>query len=188
MVMETKIQDQSKQQGGKQSGKPVENPLPGGRELVKGPVRGGLLGMDDEQLARALGWFSIGLGLAEVVAPRALSKLVGVKEDHDALVRVLGLREIASGIGILTQRRPAGWLWARVVGDAIDLACLSAALASPETNGGGIAAAASAVGGVMVADVICALQLSHSLSEDNETGETATTEGRPSRRSAAAGR
>jgi hypothetical protein len=187
--MAMKIQDQATKQDDKQSSKRVvENPLPGGREMVRGPVHGGLLGMDDEQLARALGWFSIGLGVAEVVAPRALSKLIGVKEDNETLLRVLGLREIASGIGILTQRRPAGWLWARVVGDAIDLACLGAALASPDTSRGGVAAAAAAVGGVMVADVICARQLSESLSANSETGETAMSEGRPSRRSAAAGR
>ena len=45
-----------------------------------------------EQMARGLGWFSIGLGLAGVIAPRAMAKLIGVK-DHPLLFRLLGLRE-----------------------------------------------------------------------------------------------
>jgi threonine dehydrogenase-like Zn-dependent dehydrogenase len=37
-------------------------------------------GMDPEGLARALGWFSIGLGLAEVTAPRRFARAIGVPE------------------------------------------------------------------------------------------------------------
>ena len=65
--------------------------------------------MNEEKLARALGWFSIGLGLTEVVGTRSLSRLLGMK-DRAGLLRVFGLREIAIGIGILSQRRPALWL------------------------------------------------------------------------------
>jgi hypothetical protein len=151
---------------------------------------GGLMNLNEEQTATALGWFSIGLGVAEVVAPRGLSKLIGIKENHDTLVRLLGLREIASGIGILTQRRTAAaWLWARVAGDAIDLACLGAAFASRDADPGKIAAAVAAVAGVAVADVLCAQQLSSSNGKTNaERSETATMNDRPSTRSAAAGR
>ena len=39
----------------------------------------------------------------------------------------MGLREIAAGIGILTQSRPAGWLWGRVAGDLMDLVLLGSA-------------------------------------------------------------
>ena len=31
--------------------------------------------VDDEKLARGLGWFSIGLGLAELLAPRGVAKV-----------------------------------------------------------------------------------------------------------------
>ena len=34
-----------------------------------------------DRLARALGWFSIGLGIAEVVAPQGVARLVGLEED-----------------------------------------------------------------------------------------------------------
>lgn len=112
-----------------------------------------------QPLATALGWFSLGLGLAEVVMPRSLSKFFGI-EDRPLLLRLLGAREIASGIGILTQRQPAGGLWARVGGDLMDLALLGAAMASPNTNRGALAAATTAVAGVTALDVRCAQQLS----------------------------
>ena len=41
---------------------------------------------------------------------------------------MLGAREIASGVGILASGRPTGWLWTRVLGDAIDLAVLGRSL------------------------------------------------------------
>jgi hypothetical protein len=110
-------------------------------------------------LARALGWFSIGLGLAEVLAPRALADLTGVRRP--GLLQAYGLREIGCGIGILSSARPAGWLWGRVAGDALDLGTLGAALAEADGEHRGRApAATAAVAGVTALDVLCGLQLS----------------------------
>ena len=53
-------------------------------------------------LARGLGWFSIGLGLAELLAPAQGRRFLGM-EEHTGLIRAYGAREIATGIGILTQ-------------------------------------------------------------------------------------
>jgi len=128
---------------------------------------GGALSSDqEEQLAQALGWFSIGLGLIEVLAPRQLVKIIGV-DNHSKLVRALGIREIATGIGILGQRQqPAPWLWARVAGDVIDLAALGIALNSSTANKGRVAAAAGAVAGVTVLDVRCSRRLSRKTATD----------------------
>jgi uncharacterized membrane protein len=113
------------------------------------------------QLARALGWLSIGLGLAEVMAPRALARVIGVSGERSLLLRLFGLREMASGVGILTQPRPAPWMWGRVGGDALDLACLGAALTSDDARPDRIVAAMAAVAGVTALDVLCSQQLSH---------------------------
>ncbi len=113
-----------------------------------------------QRLARSLGWFSIGLGVAEVIAPRALSRLIGTRA-HPGLMRLLGFREIASGIGILTQTHPTGWVQARVGGDALDLALLGASLASSASRRGRVAAATAAVAGVTALDVLCTKQLRH---------------------------
>ena len=44
------------------------------------------------------------------------------------LTRVCGLREIGTGIGILTSKDPTPWIWGRVVGDALDVATVGAGL------------------------------------------------------------
>ena len=44
----------------------------------------------------------IALGLMEVAAPRALARFLGM-EGSEALIRGYGLREIATGVGILAS-------------------------------------------------------------------------------------
>ncbi|HJQ82581.1 MAG TPA: SRPBCC family protein [Candidatus Binatia bacterium] len=116
---------------------------------------------DPGQLARALGWFSIGLGVAEVAAPGVVSRLIGIAPDgrrHPAL-RAMGLREIATGAGILTRRRPADWLRGRVVGDVVDLALLAAAWRTRGAHRGRFVTATTAVAGVTALDALCARAL-----------------------------
>src|SRR5436305_11233554 len=83
----------------------------------------------EERIANGLGWFSIGLGLAEVLAPRELAQFIGIRDSAKTrtVLRTYGVREIGAGLGILSQRRPAGWLWSRVAGDILDLSSLAAA-------------------------------------------------------------
>lgn len=126
-----------------------------------------------ERLANALGWFSIGLGLAELAAPRAVAQLIGV-EDEDRTRNVLrgyGMREIAAGIGILSRPQPAGWLWGRVAGDILDLSSLGSAMGSSRANRVRVGAATAAVIGVTALDVRCALQLQRG----SANGQTAKT-------------
>jgi uncharacterized membrane protein len=105
-----------------------------------------------------LGWFSIGLGLAEIFAPRQVAKLVGI-EDEDEYVgtlRQFGVREIAAGLGILTRPKPTYWLWSRVGGDAIDLTWLTRRLRDEDENNDKtkLLAAITAVLGVTALDII----------------------------------
>src|SRR5262245_63880904 len=81
--------------------------------------RNGMRRPNEEKIARGLGWFSLGLGLAKIVAPGRLAKLIGVRGDHSVLLRLLGARGITSGIGILAGRRPnSNWMWSREIGRA----------------------------------------------------------------------
>lgn len=120
-------------------------------------------------LAQALGWFSIGLGLAEIAAPGAVSRLIGIRDDDSNrnLVRMLGVREMVSGIGILTQSQPTGWVWSRVAGDVMDLSLLGNALSSEDSQRDRVAMAAAAVAGVTALDLLCSDQLSRVGSQTN---------------------
>jgi uncharacterized membrane protein len=116
--------------------------------------------VNEEGLARGLGWFSIGLGLAELLAPRGVAKVAGMR-GNTTLIRLFGLREIASGIAIFAGgRRPAGPVWSRVAGDALDLACLGAAYANPGNDKARLTFATANVLAVTALDVLCARQLS----------------------------
>ena len=124
-----------------------------------------------EPLATALGWVSLGLGLAQLLAPGTVADMIGVRDDSTTrtVMRTVGLREIASGVGILSQPRPAGWVWARVAGDAMDLALLSQALNSRQSDHDRVGGALLAVTGITVADLLCAQQLSrHSSSASDD--------------------
>jgi uncharacterized membrane protein len=117
---------------------------------------------DAQRLAGGLGWLSLGLGVAGLAAPRLLARLIGVS-DRGAMpmmLRVVGAREIATGLGILSRPRPAGWTWARVAGDVMDLALLSSAVGSRRANPRRIATAAAAVAGVTALDTVAARELS----------------------------
>jgi uncharacterized membrane protein len=117
----------------------------------------------DDRIANCLGWFSVGLGLTELLAPGKFAQCIGLEDEghRRKLVRFYGLREIAAGIGILSKSRPAGWVWSRVAGDAVDLASLGSALTSSDANRARVAGAAAAVIGVTALDVITAQRLSH---------------------------
>ena len=113
-----------------------------------------------EGLARGLGWFSIGLGLAEMASPQSVAQLVGIEDGARtrALIRGYGARELANGVAILTQP-DARWLWARVAGDVVDLSSLAAALQRDGADGRKVALGFASVAGVMVADIIAARRL-----------------------------
>ncbi|HEX2203608.1 MAG TPA: hypothetical protein VHG91_09935 [Longimicrobium sp.] len=114
---------------------------------------------DGRTLANQIGWFSIGLGLAEIAAPDRICEWLGM-EGSENLVRLFGVREITKAVGILSNRRPAGWMWARVFGDVLDLATLGSGLVGDNPRKRNVALAIAAVAGVTALDVLCAKQLS----------------------------
>ncbi len=137
---------------GVETGIPTPAPRPGwmpGTEVRVG---------DGESLARFLGWFSLGLGAAELMAPERLTKALGMKGRED-LVRLYGVREIGTGLGILSRRHPTEWIWARIAGDLLDLATLGGALAGRNRKRDNVLAAIVAVAGVTALDAACARML-----------------------------
>ena len=111
--------------------------------------------MNAKGLATFLGWFGIGLGLAQVLAPERIARIAGL-DVSPSTMRAFGAREIASGIAILIDERPRDPVWGRVLGDAVDIAALVAGLRSPESDKARVTGALAAVGGVTSLDVLCA--------------------------------
>ncbi|MFO6448016.1 hypothetical protein ACLBKU_12840 [Erythrobacter sp. NE805] len=114
----------------------------------KGPSS--LTGAD--RLARALGWFSVGLGIAELVAPGRIARALGL-EHKQGLIRAYGLREMASAVPTLSIDKQVG-LAARIGGDMIDLATLSTALRHDNPKRHNAAIATALVVGITLLDVI----------------------------------
>lgn len=114
---------------------------------------------DGGTLARGLAWFSIGLGLVQIGAPRQVTRFLGLDEGQENLVRLFGAREIAHGVAILSQRTPAAGVWSRVGGDALDLAALGLALTRGRPRAERVGLAMVMVGGVAALDMIAARKL-----------------------------
>jgi uncharacterized membrane protein len=110
------------------------------------------------QTARFFGWFSIGLGVAEILFPARLAKLIGTR-PHPKTMRLMGVREIATGAGLLAARYPAAWMKARVAGDALDLALLGSAFGGRRTDRVRLATATAGIAAITAADAICSARL-----------------------------
>lgn len=104
-----------------------------------------------DHLGRALGWFSLGLGVLELVAPRRVTRALGM-EGREGLVQAYGAREIGTGMVTLSTERRTG-LWARVAGDALDIATLSTGLDRRNPQNKNVKWALAMVVGVTLLDV-----------------------------------
>jgi hypothetical protein len=122
-----------------------------------------------ESLARGLGYFSIGLGLIETLAPRQLARWLGMR-GSERLLAGYGVREMAAGIGILFSTNPRPWLWARLGGDALDLGTLATGLGKNNRQRANVVTAVLAVSGVTALDVLTAQALGNA--EQRVSGST----------------
>lgn len=82
--------------------------------------------MDERMAARGVGWFGVGLGLIELFAPKLIQDLLGMR-GNTLLLRLFGVREIVTSVPLALTNTRAPWLWARVVGDVLDVGCCCAA-------------------------------------------------------------
>jgi hypothetical protein len=130
-----------------------------------------------DNLARGLGWFSIGLGLTELIAASRLARTFGL-DGSETLIRAFGIRELGAGLATLSTEKKAG-LWSRVVGDAMDLMTLLTALNSPLRQRENVKLALLAVAGVTALDVVGALALSAQERRDDEPKDMRGRSGYP---------
>ena len=109
------------------------------------------LGTSD-RLAKALGWFRLGLGLTELFAPGHITRALGM-QGKEGLVRAYGAREIGSGLLTLSADKQVG-LWSRVAGDGLDIATLMGGLRDDNPKRDKVEIALAMVLGVTLLDVI----------------------------------
>ncbi len=117
--------------------------------------------MIEIQVARGLGWFSIGLGVAEVVGGKTIGGALGLK-GRSGLLRAFGLREIAAGVAILAMKSPKAGVWARVAGDTLDLVALGSGFTEDNPERENLGVAIGTVAAITAVDLWCALKLSSS--------------------------
>jgi uncharacterized membrane protein len=91
---------------------PAENPI----EALPNPKTSAA------RLGVALGWVGVGIGIAELLMPRAMAKTTGLPPRS---VRALGTLELLASAGTLLQHRQPAWRWSRIAGDLIDLSLLA---------------------------------------------------------------
>ena len=111
-----------------------------------------------DRLAANLGYLSLALGVAELAAPQAICRALGLR-GLEPIVRAYGAREIANGVAILTSHDPEPWVWARVAGDLADVATVATGLRSDNRKRDNSVLALASLLAVTAIDVACAKSL-----------------------------
>src|ERR1700709_2390265 len=111
-----------------------------------------------DKMAKGLGYFSIALGVAEILAPRAVCRAIGIR-GLESVVRAYGAREIATGVAILASHDPEPWIWGRVAGDMADIATVATGLQQDNPRQDKTVLALATLVAVTVVDVACASAL-----------------------------
>ena len=116
--------------------------------------------MNDIQIAKFLGLFSIGLGAVEFAVPHRVTRNLGL-DVSPGLVRLFGAREIGAGLAVLTYPDSPAPVWGRVAGDVLDVAVLGTALGRGNRRRSAAVGATLAVLAITALDVACAAALQH---------------------------
>ena len=111
-----------------------------------------------DRLATNLGYFSLALGAAELIAPQRISRVLGLR-GLEPVIRAYGAREITNGMAILTSHDPEPWVWARVAGDLADVATVATGLRPDNRRRDNSLLALAGLLAVMAIDIACAKSL-----------------------------
>jgi len=118
--------------------------------------------MKSTTIAYLIGGASIGLGLVDTLFGDRFAQAVGSGTRGGALFKAVGAREIATGVAGVAVPTSAAPIWARLAGDVIDVAALTAVSAKRDNPKRGAALAALAlVAGVTAIDFLAARRVAH---------------------------
>jgi uncharacterized membrane protein len=135
---------------------------------------------NDTTTARGLGYLSLGLGFSQLLAPRWFSRTIGVRADSESetVVRLVGLREVVAGAGLLTSGNPAPWVWLRVGGDLMDLALLGRATTTKQEEPERLNGALASTVAITAVDLLSGISSAASGGSSNGNGGHANGHGK----------
>jgi len=125
-------------------------------------------------LARALGVFSLGLGVTQLLAPGRFASSIGIHPDRRRTLAtaMVGARELGVGGALLADPRAVKWPWMRVAGDVMDAGLLARALVARDVHRGRAALALLSVAGIGALDVVAGMAM---LEEQGPQGTATVT-------------
>lgn len=112
------------------------------------------------QVSFMLGQNAIGLGLWGLMAPKGVNRFLGLQSSPQATQLLFGAREMATGMALFSDPTRADALWARVAGDAFDIAVLSRQCRPENPKSGQAKLALGVVLAVTALDVFAAVRMS----------------------------
>jgi hypothetical protein len=108
-------------------------------------------GIDAGRQGLVSGWVSTGFGLFQLLAPRSFLRLAGMPYPP-WLIRAVGARDLALGVGLLARPASDNWRVTRFVNDVLDTGLIGAAAFARSSNRRRLAAFAAVAAGVILLD------------------------------------
>jgi hypothetical protein len=99
--------------------------LPGGKRITLATDRVRAKPALTPTLAGTLGNNAIGLGVWGIFFPKSVNRFLGLNASPQATQLLFGAREMATGVRLFSDPTDHRALWARVAGDAFDIALLA---------------------------------------------------------------
>ncbi|PZQ59969.1 MAG: hypothetical protein DI570_15230 [Phenylobacterium zucineum] len=144
--------------------------LPGGASMTLSTDRVRARPALTPQVSFALGQNAIGLGLWGLCAPKGVNRFLGLTNSPQATQVLFGARELATGVALFSDPTRASALWARVAGDAFDIAVLSRLVRQSHPRRRNARVALGVVLAVTALDLVAAIRMSRV----DRTGKGAT--------------
>ena len=127
----------------------------------------------ERRIAKFLGAFSFGLGVAQLAVPERLNDLIGVKDTPKtrAIQRACGVQELTAAQGIFSFSPPTPVLWTRVAGDMVHVGLLVRALGNRRSDQGRLRGALGAVAGIALIDTVVSARYQSAWPKEPTQGE-----------------
>jgi hypothetical protein len=112
-------------------------------------------------LSMNIGMTAVGLGVWGMLFPNSVKRALGVRSPAPVVQTLFGVREMITGVTLASDPTKAEMLWARVVGDAFDIAILKSLDRRENPSRGGARVALGVVLAVTALDLVTAIRMTN---------------------------